>query len=419
MKMKKFIAVLSVATMAAGLAVGCGSADSGSSDDKSSKGDWDSSNDITIVSREDGSGTRGAFIELFGIEEKKDGEKVDMTTDDAQITNSTSVMLTTVAGDDYAIGYVSLGSLNDTVKALKIDGEEATEQNIKDGKYKICRPFNIATKKGADNEVVKDFIAYIMSKEGQQVISDNGYIGDDSAAADAEILAMTVECLKAAGLTEFQVSVGQVDYYKSLLAEADLEPEMEEHLRELISQKNYFGVEELLKGQSLSESLSEAFAELPQMFGSAEVLEKAKKLTTNPEALAAVKRLEEIYEILKVYGCEKYVAFDFGMLSKFRYYTGIIFQAYTYGTGEPLVKGGRYNELMKHFGKPASSIGFAIVVDNLMLALSRQKLTVPVDDKAVVITYGPEELKEAIREAMKLRKEGKNVALRPAKEEQD
>lgn len=189
MKLKKFIAILSVATMTAGLAVGCGSSsDSGSSDSSladSKSSDWDSSNDITIVSREDGSGTRGAFIELFGIEEKKDGEKVDMTTDDAQITNSTSVMLTTVAGDDYAIGYVSLGSLNDTVKALKIDGEEATEQNIKDGKYKICRPFNIATKKGADNEVAKDFIAYIMSKEGQQVISDNGYIGDDSAEAYA------------------------------------------------------------------------------------------------------------------------------------------------------------------------------------------------------------------------------------------
>lgn len=189
MKLKKFIAILSVATMTAGLAVGCGSSsDSGSSDSSSAdskSSDWDSSNDITIVSREDGSGTRGAFIELFGIEEKKNGEKVDMTTDDAQITNSTSVMLTTVAGDDYAIGYVSLGSLNDAVKALKIDGEEATEQNIKDGKYKICRPFNIATKKGADNEVAKDFIAYIMSKEGQQVISDNGYIGDDSAEAYA------------------------------------------------------------------------------------------------------------------------------------------------------------------------------------------------------------------------------------------
>ena len=148
--------------------------------------DFDASEYVNVLSREDGSGTRGAFIELFGIEEKDaDGNKVDNTTEEAIITNSTSVMLTTVAGDDYAIGYVSLGSLNDTVKALKIDGEEATEQNIKDGKYKICRPFNIATKKGADNELAKDFISYIMSKEGQQVISDNGYIGDDSAEAYA------------------------------------------------------------------------------------------------------------------------------------------------------------------------------------------------------------------------------------------
>ena len=193
MKFRKLMAVALVAAMAATMVVGCGGSSSdksaeGSADNSSADGgsDFDTSNDITIVSREDGSGTRGAFIELFGIEEKQsDGTKVDMTTTDAQITNNTSVMLTTVAGDEYAIGYVSLGSLNDTVKALKIDGEEATEQNIKDGKYKICRPFNIATKKGADNEVAKDFIAYIMSKEGQQVISDNGYIGDDSAEAYA------------------------------------------------------------------------------------------------------------------------------------------------------------------------------------------------------------------------------------------
>lgn len=193
MKFRKLMAVALVAAMAATMAVGCGGSSSdksaeGSTDNSSTDGgsDFDTSNDITIVSREDGSGTRGAFIELFGIEEKQsDGTKVDMTTTDAQITNNTSVMLTTVAGDEYAIGYVSLGSLNDTVKALKIDGEEATEQNIKDGKYKICRPFNIATKKGADNELAKDFISYIMSKEGQQVISDNGYIGDDSAEACA------------------------------------------------------------------------------------------------------------------------------------------------------------------------------------------------------------------------------------------
>ena len=138
---------------------------------------------ITVVSREDGSGTRGAFIELFGVEEKDEsGEKVDNTTEEAIITNSTDVMLTSVAGDTYAIGYVSLGSLNDTVKAVKIDGAEATVENIKSGTYKIARPFNIATK-GEVSEAAQDFINYIMSGDGQKVISDNGYIGDDSAAA--------------------------------------------------------------------------------------------------------------------------------------------------------------------------------------------------------------------------------------------
>lgn len=185
MKMKKFIALMAVATMVAGMAVGCGnSSDSTDSDSSASgteaSGDFDTSSDITIVSREDGSGTRGAFIELFGIEEKdSDGNKVDNTTEDAQITNSTSVMLTTVAGDDYAIGYVSLGSLDDSVKALKIDGAEATAENIKSGEYKVSRPFNIATRSDLDNEVAKDFIDFIMSTEGQAVVEENGYIAVD------------------------------------------------------------------------------------------------------------------------------------------------------------------------------------------------------------------------------------------------
>ena len=136
---------------------------------------------IDVISREDGSGTRGAFIELFGIEEKQGDEKVDMTTEDASITNSTSVMMTTVAGDDYSIGYVSLGSLDDSVKALKIDGAEATAENIKAGKYKVSRPFNIAVKKDMKNEVAKDFINYVMSEEGQKIVSDNGYIPVDGA----------------------------------------------------------------------------------------------------------------------------------------------------------------------------------------------------------------------------------------------
>ena len=182
MKLKKFITVVAMTAMVGTLAVGCGKSDSkDNSSDKKSESSWDSSNDITILSREDGSGTRGAFIELFGIEEEKNGEKVDLTTDEAQITNSTSVMMTTVAGDDYSIGYVSLGSLDDSVKALKIDGAEATAENIKAGKYKVSRPFNIAVKKDMKNEVAKDFINYVMSEEGQKIVSDNGYIPVDGA----------------------------------------------------------------------------------------------------------------------------------------------------------------------------------------------------------------------------------------------
>lgn len=140
---------------------------------------------INVISREDGSGTRGAFIELFGIEEEKDGEKVDMTTEDASITNSTSVMMTTVAGDENAIGYISLGSLNDTVKAVKIDGAEATAENVADESYKVSRPFNIVTGEKA-SEAAQDFVSYIMSADGQQIIEDNGYIKADAEAGAYE-----------------------------------------------------------------------------------------------------------------------------------------------------------------------------------------------------------------------------------------
>ena len=145
--------------------------------------DFDTAAEIGVISREDGSGTRGAFIELFGVEVKNNaGEKVDMTTLSAVITNSTSVMMTTVAGDPYSIGYVSLGSLNDTVKALKIDGAEATADNIKAGTYKVSRPFNIVT--GASvSDNAQDFIDFILSTEGQAVVADNGCIPLDDTAA--------------------------------------------------------------------------------------------------------------------------------------------------------------------------------------------------------------------------------------------
>ena len=141
------------------------------------------SDDITVISREDGSGTRGAFIELVGIEEKDaDGNKIDNTISTADITNSTSVMMTSVADDEAAIGYISLGSLDDSVKALKIDGAEASADNISNGSYKVSRPFNIATK-GTPNEVTQDFINFILSEDGQKVVEDAGYISQGNTGA--------------------------------------------------------------------------------------------------------------------------------------------------------------------------------------------------------------------------------------------
>ena len=189
--MKKIITSIVIAAMAVASFAGCSSSGDSSASSSSQAdasvsasagSDFDSSKDITVVSREDGSGTRGAFIEIMGIEKKNDaGEKVDYTTEDANITNSTSVMMTTVAGNEYAIGYISLGSLDDSVKALKIDGAEATVDDIKDGTYKVARPFNIVLGKET-SDVAQDFINFIMSKEGQSVISENGYIGSDDAA---------------------------------------------------------------------------------------------------------------------------------------------------------------------------------------------------------------------------------------------
>lgn len=174
MKKRSILTVALAAVMALGVFAGC--------QKKTTEG-FDASKEIGVISREEGSGTRGAFIELFGIEQKNDaGEKVDYTTDKAVITDKTSVMMTTVAGDMYAIGYISLGSLNDTVKAVKIDGVEPSVANVENDTYKIVRPFNIATKEDL-SEAAQDFVNYILSADGQKVIEDNGYIAVSDAPA--------------------------------------------------------------------------------------------------------------------------------------------------------------------------------------------------------------------------------------------
>ena len=237
-------------------------------------------------------------------------------------------------------------------------------------------------------------------------------IGDASVDVDAELLAMMTECLLAAGLTEFQISVGQVQFFKALLEEAGMDEETCENLRSLISSKNNFGVEELILGLNLKPELEQAFLQLPELFGTAEVLQHARNLTDNPKALAAIGRLEEIYQVLCCYGYGKYISFDLGMLSKYNYYTGIICQAFTYGTGEPVVKGGRYDTLLEHFGKPACAVGFAISMDPLMLALTRQKLLPGEECETEELTYTRENRAEVIRKAVEFRKAGRRVILK-------
>ncbi len=184
MKTAKIMTLVLLAALTLSLLTGCGATGTTDDGNSNSTGTGEGASDavdntdheINVLTREDGSGTRGAFIELFGIEQKNDaGEKVDLTSDAAAVTNSTSVMMTTVAGDPYSIGYISLGSLNETVKAIQIDGVDPTVENINNGTYHIARPFNIAVKEGL-SESAQDFIDFIMSADGQAVIAENGYI---------------------------------------------------------------------------------------------------------------------------------------------------------------------------------------------------------------------------------------------------
>lgn len=236
-------------------------------------------------------------------------------------------------------------------------------------------------------------------------------LGEESAEADAEMIAMTVELLQKAGLTEFQVSIGHVEFFKSLMKEAGFSEEDEQKLRSLITMKNYFGVEDFLESFNLNPELKKALRELPEMFGSAEILQKAEILTTNEGALLAVKRLKDIYELLKLYQVEKYVSFDFGMLNKYQYYTGVIFRGYTYGTGDAVVKGGRYDHLLARFGKPSPSIGFAVMIDQLLSAMERQKIKLPAKIGPTLLIYDRKDLAAAMTEAKRRRKQGQSVVL--------
>jgi ATP phosphoribosyltransferase regulatory subunit len=241
-------------------------------------------------------------------------------------------------------------------------------------------------------------------------------INDDSIEADAEMLALTIECLCQSGLQQFQLVIGYADFFLALVDEAGFEEEEEiANLRELIEKKNMFSVEEIIMAKNMDDTLKNIFLKLPELFGSIDILDTAKSLTNNSRAIKAIGRLEKLYNLLTEYGYENYINFDLGMLSKYNYYTGIIFKAYTYGTGEAIATGGRYDNLVGQFGKAAPAIGLAIVIDQLMLALSRQKLLSKPEAQDTLILYKIEYRKQAIALANHFRKDGINTVLQKSK----
>ncbi|MDO5539102.1 MAG: ATP phosphoribosyltransferase regulatory subunit [Eubacteriales bacterium] len=261
--------------------------------------------------------------------------------------------------------------------------------------------------------------------EGQTFINNSSYqgrlkesthlgaemIGEDNPQADAESIAMVVDCLKRAGLEEFQISIGQVEFYKSIVKDILMDEETENELKDFISNRNIFGVETLLSNLEIGDTAKETLLSLPSLYGSVDVLDRAEKLAFNDGAKEAVSRLKEVYKILEYYGITRYISFDLSMLSRYNYYTGIFFRGYTFGTGDAVVKGGRYDNLLRHFGKNAPSIGFVVVIDQLLSAIFRQNIMLPSERKIVQVKYTKETQKEAISHAQKMRAEGKAVAL--------
>ena len=237
-------------------------------------------------------------------------------------------------------------------------------------------------------------------------------IGDATVEADAEILAMVTDSLKAAGLQEFQLGVGHADFFNGLLEAANIDDESAETLKYLILNKNFYGVEEYIDNLSINEELKSLFSFLGNIDTSKNELKTAKQLASAyPKISGAIDNLLALIELLEIYDITKYVSIELGIISTYQYYTGIIFAGYTFGSGEAIVKGGRYDKLLTYFGKNAASIGFTIVVDQLLAALSRQKIDIPLESKGNLVVFTPANRAVAIHMAKELRADGTPVEL--------
>jgi ATP phosphoribosyltransferase regulatory subunit len=270
-----------------------------------------------------------------------------------------------------------------------------------------------------DNKPVRfcyDGKTFLNTHSLQGKLKENNEIGaelmnDDSIYADAEMIALLVESLQSVGLTDFQISIGDADYYNGICEEAGISAETEAEIREQITNRNTFAADLIMEENNISDKYRQLIKSVSTCIGDASVLEKAGSIVANERSQNSIKRLQALYKVLCSYKIEKYISFDLGMLSKFNYYTGVMFHAYTYGVGDAIAKGGRYDNLLEGFGKSAPAIGFMINVDDLMKALYSQNIKLEHEDGVVALSFTDETFEETLAEAQKLRESGKKVIL--------
>ncbi|MBR1472472.1 MAG: ATP phosphoribosyltransferase regulatory subunit [Lachnospiraceae bacterium] len=234
-------------------------------------------------------------------------------------------------------------------------------------------------------------------------------IGEASVEADAEMICLVIEALRSCGFEKFTVSVGEIDFFKGICEETALDGEVVMELREYISVKNYYGAEEVLKEAGVAGHYLELLRHAGDICTFDE-LEEAMRHVTNERSMKALKRLVELYRLVEMYGLAEYLSFDLGMLSKFHYYTGIIFKAYTYGVGDAIVKGGRYDALLSRFGKDAPAVGCVFLLDDIQSALAAQGVERPEAEAITWIVYDENGRREALARIKELRAEGRRVS---------
>lgn len=236
-------------------------------------------------------------------------------------------------------------------------------------------------------------------------------MGEGAAAADAEVIALAIEGLRSSGLKDFSVCLGQVDFANGIMEQNQLTEEQRVDLKNAMECHDMVGLESRVDSIGLQKNAAESLKAIPLLHGGNEVLERAYGMALNEQSRRALDNLSEIYRLLKSYGVAEYVTFDLGIIRDFSYYTGMVFEIYTPGLGFPLCGGGRYDRMLSDFGMACPATGFALGIERILLALERQHLEQPIQRRDIYMSYAPAQAEEAIREAVRLRKDGKSVEL--------